>query len=150
MADFKLGITTDTQDITGTVTSQNTIGVTEEDINVILTQFRGDILQTPPMYSAVKVGGKKLYELARKGIEVERKPKKITIHDITLAGFYEGEGSIIVTCSSGTYIRTLIHDIGQCLKCGAVMTELIRTKACGYALKDCLSIDEVEDLIHNS
>ncbi len=140
---FRLGLTSDTQDIWGTVQTVSDRKVSSEELSSVLERFRGDILQVPPMYSALKVNGQKLCDLARQGIEVEREARPITISRLEVTEFDGTDGVIEVDCSSGTYIRTLIHDIGQALGTGAVMTALCRTRACGFALAQCKTIDEV-------
>ena len=114
-AELRLGITTDTEDITGTVLQTKPVSVTEQALLDILPQFRGEIYQTPPMYSALKVDGKKLYDLARKGVEVHREPRKITIFSLELLCFSGDTAKLRVHCSKGTYIRTLCKDIGESL-----------------------------------
>ncbi|MGN1481384.1 tRNA pseudouridine(55) synthase TruB [Porcipelethomonas sp.] len=148
LAGFRLGIVTDTQDITGKILEEKTVCADTESIERVAKLFRGNISQIPPMYSAVSVGGKRLYELARKGIEVERTPREITVDTFEIREFDEksGEGRIAVACSKGTYIRTLIHDMGQELGCGAVMTSLVRTAACGFTLEDCYTLEEIQKL----
>lgn len=143
-ASFLLGMTTDTLDITGEVLSRNEVTCNAEDVANVLGEFRGVISQLPPMYSAVSVDGKRLYELAREGKEVERQPRRIEIKRLELVGFSNGEYVIDVECSKGTYIRTLIDDIGQRLGCGAVMTSLVRTKAMGFTLDDCVTLEELQ------
>ena len=142
---LRLGTVTDTQDITGTVLEQNPVSVTAADIEAVLPRFRGDIEQIPPMYSAIKVDGKKLYDLARKGREVERKPRPVTIHALELGEQLSAtEFRLRVECSKGTYIRTLCHDIGQALGCGAAMAELRRTCAAGYTLAQAVTLEQVQ------
>ncbi len=137
LAGLRLGVTTDTQDLTGTIREERPVSVTPAVLEGVLTAFRGPILQVPPMYSALKRDGKKLYELARRGVEVEREPRPITIHALTVEGQTgPGEFTIRVRCSKGTYIRTLCHDIGQALGCGGAMSSLRRTMACGFSLAD--------------
>ncbi|MDE5604650.1 MAG: tRNA pseudouridine(55) synthase TruB [Eubacterium sp.] len=143
-ASFILGKTTDTLDITGNVTAEFEVHATQEDVLKALDSFKGKIMQTPPMYSAVSVNGKRLYELARQGIEVERNEREIEIKRLELVGFENGEYVIDVFCSKGTYIRSLIDDIGQKLGCGAVMTSLVRTSAMGFTLENCVTIDELQ------
>ena len=146
-AGFRLGVTTDTQDSTGTATSERDPSpVTEEMLLNTLKNFRGEIMQIPPMYSAVSVNGKRLYDLARQGIEVEREARPVTIYKLELAEFDETEksGVLTVSCSKGTYIRTLINDIGEALDCGGIMTSLVRTTACGFSLDDCVTIDDLQ------
>ena len=147
-AGFQLGITTDTQDIWGTVLESRPVFSKKDEIQALLPRFTGEILQLPPMYSAVKKDGKRLYELARQGIQVEREARKVTVFTLALTGAREetGEYTLSISCSAGTYVRTLIHDLGQALGCGAVMTSLRRTKACGFSLDDCLTLEEARAL----
>lgn len=140
-AGFRLGITSDTLDIWGKCTEQREVSSSETELNAVLERFRGDILQIPPMYSALKINGRKLCDLARQGIEVERKPRPVTISRLELIGFDGRDGVIDVDCSSGTYIRTLVDDIGAALNVGAVMTSLVRTRACGFSLEECADIE---------
>lgn len=146
IAGFRLGITTDTQDITGTVLSENRARTSLEQLEAAKSKFIGDIMQLPPMYSAVKVGGKKLYELARQGktIEREAKPRHIDNIDITEYDPEKREGKMCVSVSRGTYIRTLINDIGEYLGCGGVMTSLTRTIAAGFSIEQCCSLEEIQ------
>ena len=131
---LRLGITTDTEDITGTVLTERDVFVTGTMVEEVLSKFRGEIMQVPPMYSALKVNGQKLYDLARKGKEVERQPRPITIHELTLLGM-EADGICLrVRCSKGTYIRTLCKDIGEALGCGGCMAELRRVTAGEYTI----------------
>lgn len=139
-AGFRLGLTSDTLDIWGRCSEQRSANVSASALESVLERFRGDIEQIPPMYSALKVNGQKLCDLARRGIEVERKPRRITISRLELLEFYGADGVIDVDCSSGTYIRSLIDDIGRALGTGAVMTSLVRTRACGCG------IDEAHEL----
>ena len=143
-ASFILGKTTDTLDITGNVTAEYENNVSESDVSEALKFFKGKIMQTPPMYSAVSVNGKRLYELARQGIEVERKEREIEIKRLELVENINGEYVIDVFCSKGTYIRSLIDDIGRMLGCGAVMTSLVRTSAMGFTLENCTTLDELQ------
>ena len=137
---LRLGITTDTEDITGTVLTEQDAFVTGEMLEEVLEKFRGDIMQVPPMYSALKVNGQKLYDLARKGKEVERQPRPITIHELTLLGM-EAEGiRLRVRCSKGTYIRTLCKDIGQALGCGGCMAALRRVAAGEYTAEEAVPL----------
>ena len=129
---LRLGITTDTEDITGTVLSERDVFVTGEMVEEVLTKFRGEILQVPPMYSALKINGQKLVDLARKGREVERQPRPITIHELTLLGMEADGIHLRVCCSKGTYIRTLCKDIGEALGCGGCMAALRRVSAGEY------------------
>lgn len=147
-AGFRLGITSDTQDSTGKILSErDASGVDLERIAKAAENFRGEITQIPPMYSAVSVGGKRLYELARQGAEVERQPRKITVYSLEIKE-YDGNshsGVMEVSCSKGTYIRTLINDIGEALGCGGIMTSLVRTKACGFSLSDCVTVEQLQE-----
>ena len=138
---LKPGITTDTEDITGTVLTEQDAFVTGEMLEEVLPQFRGEILQVPPMYSALKVNGQKLYDLARKGKEVERQPRPITIHELTLLGM-DAEGiRLRVHCSKGTYIRTLCKDIGEALGCGGCMAALRRVQAGEYTAEEAVPLE---------
>ena len=146
-ARVKLGITTDTLDITGEVLSENPVNVTKEQLLNVAENFKGEILQTPPMYSALKKDGERLYDLARKGIEIEREQRKITIEKLEIYDFDGIEFSMDVTCSAGTYIRSLCDDIGSSLGCGAVMTELRRTSANGFSIENAVTLEELEQLV---
>ena len=149
IAEFKLGIKTDTEDITGKVIKQDeNVSVKKDDILSVIPLFTGEIMQIPPMYSAVSVGGKRLYELARKGIEVEREARKITIYKLSLESFDEEEktGKLYIECSKGTYIRTLISDIAEKAGSIATMTSLIRVKASGFSLSECITLDELSTM----
>ncbi len=147
-ADFKLGVTTDTLDIWGKVLSENESKVKAEDILNVIPDFSGEITQLPPMYSAVQKNGQRLYDLARKGLTVEREPRKVTVYSIRLTDFDEENqsGRFEISCSKGTYIRTIIDDIGARLGCGAVMTGLQRTNACGFSLDECISLERAKEL----
>ncbi len=147
-AAFKLGFTTDTLDITGKILSEKEVTAKKEDVEKALLAFRGEIVQLPPMYSAIKKDGVRLYELARQGIEIERESRKVKIYSLDLISYNEekNEYTIDVECSSGTYIRSLISDIGEKLSCGAVMTELRRTKANGVSIESCLTEEELKQL----
>lgn len=143
IAGLRLGITTDTQDITGNILHESEQNVSENELNSVIPEFVGYIQQIPPMYSAIKVGGKKLYELARKGEEIERKPRKINISKLSVCG-RDGEDYIIdVCCSKGTYIRTLCNDIGERLGCGACMSSLRRVKAGAFNISEAHTLDEI-------
>lgn len=142
-----LGKTTDTQDISGTVLNENVLdGIDEEAVRKCISGFVGEYAQIPPMYSALKVNGKKLYELAREGIEIERKARQVVIYDIHIKEIELPRVRMEVTCSKGTYIRTLCHDVGQKLGCGGCMEELIRTKVSRFELKDSLTLGEVQNI----
>ena len=143
-ASFVLGKTTDTLDITGNVTAEYNVSADKADILQALSSFRGRVMQVPPMYSAVSVNGTRLYDLARKGIEIERKAREVEIKKLELVNEENGEYVIDVFCSKGTYIRTLIDDLGRMLGCGAVMTALVRTSAMGFCLESCVAIDELQ------
>ncbi len=144
VAGLKLGLVTDTQDTSGRTLEEHPVAVTEEQLRQVLPQFTGDILQAPPMYSAIKIGGKKLYELARKGKEVERPPRPVTIHTLTVEEqVAPDEYTIRVACSKGTYVRTLCHDIGAALGCGGCMSSLRRTMACGFTLSQAHPLEQV-------
>ncbi len=146
-ARVKLGITTDTLDITGEILSEREVNVTLEQLIQVSNTFKGEIMQTPPMYSALKKDGERLYDLARKGIEIEREQRKITIEKLEIYDFNGVEFSMDVTCSAGTYIRSLCDDIGTLLGCGAVMTELRRTSANGFDIKNAVTLEELELLV---
>jgi len=149
VAGLKLGVVTNTQDTSGEILETKPVHVTPEELEQALAKFRGDIEQIPPMYSAIKIGGKKLYELARKGKEVERKPRSITIHSLTVEEqTAPDEYTIRVRCSKGTYVRTLCHDIGQTLGCGGTMSSLRRTMAAGFDLSQCVKLEDVQDSPH--
>ena len=142
---LRLGQVTDTQDVTGTVLEERGVSVNREQLESVLPRFRGDIEQIPPMYSAIKIGGKKLYDLARKGREVERKPRPVTIHELELGSqLSDTDWELRVVCSKGTYIRTLCHDVGQALGCGGTMAALRRTMACGYTEAQAVTLEQVQ------
>ena len=142
-----LGKVTDTQDISGTVLSETSIDkLDEESVKKAILSFVGDYMQVPPMYSALKVNGKKLYELAREGVEVERKARPVTILEIQIKEINIPRVRMEVSCSKGTYIRTLCHDIGEKLGCGACMEELIRTRVSRFKLEDSLTLSQVQEL----
>jgi len=140
LAGFQLGLTTDTLDITGKVLEERPVHTTREDIEAALAQFRGNIMQVPPMVSALKRDGVRLYELARRGIEVAREARPVEIFSLELVD----DTHICVECSAGTYIRSLIDDLGRALGCGAVMTSLRRTKANGYDIAQCTMLEQLE------
>ena len=143
-AGLRLGISTDTQDITGTVLESREHAVTEAELEAVLESFKGPQLQLPPMYSAIKVKGQRLYDIARAGGEVERKRRPITIHELSLEG-RDGEDYVLnVSCSKGTYVRTICHDIGTALGCGACMSALRRTKAGGFNVAQAHKLSEVQ------
>ena len=161
VARLRLGITTDTQDMTGAVLEETPVQVSEGELLAALQAFTGDILQLPPMYSAVQVGGKRLYDLARKGIEIERQSRSIHVEKLQLCtddrlaelGVAKGEPCIPgveydldAVCSKGTYIRTLCHDVGQALGCGGCMADLLRVRSGDFVLSQALDFAQVEEL----
>lgn len=148
IADFMLGITTDTLDIWGKELTKAESDITEEQLSTALDDFRGEIWQLPPMFSAVQKNGQRLYDLARKGIEVEREKRRVTVYSLTLLEFDRKTqcGKLEIFCSKGTYVRTITDDIGAKLGVGAVMTGLRRVEACGFSIDDCLTLDELKEL----
>ncbi len=145
-----LGIDTDTQDISGTVLKKgNLSGITEDAVRETIGEFVGEIEQIPPMYSALKVNGQKLVDLARKGQTVERKPRRITVHEIDIEEIALPRVVMSVRCSRGTYIRTLCHDIGEKLGCHGTLETLLRTADAGFCLEDALKLGEVQKLKDN-
>ncbi len=138
---LQLGVTTDTEDTTGTVLEEKAVNVSKEQFFAVLEQFRGEIDQIPPMYSALKVNGQKLYDLARQGKEVERKSRKITIFRLECLSFDGVSATLLVHCSKGTYIRTLCKDIGQALGCGGCMAALRRVQAGEYTIENAVSLE---------
>ena len=142
---LRLGITTDTEDITGSLLTESPVSVTQEQLAQVLAAFRGEIMQTPPMYSALKVNGQKLCDLARKGKTVERQPRPITIHELTLLEQGETTLRLRVRCSKGTYIRTLCKDIGEALGCGGCMEALRRVSAGEYTIDEAVPLQELLD-----
>lgn len=147
IAGGRFGLSTDTLDITGNIIEKTELSGNETDartLREILESFAGETEQIPPMYSAIKVDGKKLYELARSGIEIERKPRKITIHEIELISFSFPDFKIRCRCSKGTYIRTLIDDIGKKAGIPCVMTELLRTETGGFRIEESVRLSDIE------
>ena len=144
IAGLRLGLVTNTQDTSGEVLEQRPAAVTRAQLEAVLPRFAGEIDQVPPMYSAIKIGGRKLYELARKGQEVERPPRRITIYELELLDAQDGDWRLRVRCSKGTYVRTLCHDMGQALSCGGCMSSLRRTMAAGFTLADSHTLEEVQ------
>ena len=147
IAGLRLGLVTNTQDTSGEVLEQHPAeGITRGQLEAVLARFTGEIQQVPPMYSAIKIGGQKLYELARKGQEIERPARTVTIHGLELLEPEEpgGDWRLRVRCSKGTYVRTLCHDIGRALGCGGCMSSLRRTMAAGFTLAECRTIEEVQ------
>ena len=144
-AEMKFGVTTDTQDITGKVLSTSDIEVKRNTQYMLEQKFKGNLMQTPPMYSAVQVNGQRLYDLARQGIEVERKARPITVYSVKFEEFGDNKATALISCSKGTYIRTLIHDMGIETGAGAVMTALTRTRSGHFGLRDCYKLSEVKE-----
>ena len=144
---LRLGLTTDTEDITGTVLTEVPVSVTDEQVEGALDAFRGEIMQVPPMYSALKVNGQKLCDLARKGKTVERQPRPITIYELTLLDRGENTLCLRVRCSKGTYIRTLCKDIGEALGCGGCMESLRRVSAGEYTIAEAVPLQELLDTV---
>lgn len=143
---LKLGVVTNTQDVTGEIVRQTPFTGTAEDLLAVLPTFRGDIQQVPPMYSAIKINGQKLYDLARKGREVERAPRPVTIHALELEDQLGPDEFLLrVRCSKGTYVRTLCHDIGAALGCGGCMSALRRTEAAGFSLAEAVPLEALLD-----
>ena len=145
IAVLRLGVTTDTQDISGKVLQEKSVDVSKEEVEKVIMGFVGDSMQIPPMYSALKVNGKKLYELAREGKVVERKARTVFLREISISRMELPEVSFAVTCSSGTYIRTLCHDIGQKLGCGGCMKSLLRTRVERFVIRDSLRLSQIEE-----
>ena len=143
IAGLRLGMVTDTEDITGRTLSEHPVAVTEQALRTALEAQVGDQLQTPPMYSAIKIGGKKLYELARAGKSVERKPRPITIYEMTLLGFDGVHAEFRVTCSKGTYVRSICRDLGERLGCGGCLDSLRRTAAGVYTERDAVTMEQI-------
>ena len=142
---LRLGLTTDTEDITGSILEEKPVCVTEEQVNAVLEQFKGEIQQIPPMYSAIKMNGQKLVDLARKGKEVERKPRNITIFALDFLGMTGNDVRLRVHCSKGTYIRTLCKDIGEALGCGGCMAQLRRVAAGSYTEAEAIALSALVD-----
>ena len=149
IAGFRPGFDTDTQDTTGTVLSVRTPDLTPDKLEQAAACFRGDIMQIPPMYSAIKVNGRKLYEIARRGGSVERKPRSVTISKLELAGMRGDDYLLDVTCSKGTYIRTLCHDLGEKLGCGGCMSSLRRMRAGEFDILSAHTMDEIISAAEN-
>lgn len=150
-ADFRLGLSTDTLDIWGRLTAQSGQKADRAAVEAALKGFLGEIEQIPPMYSAVQKDGKRLYDLARQGIEVERESRRVNVYSLELICFDEQSqsGRLKLSCSKGTYVRTLIDDMGTVLKTGAVMTALRRTNACGFDISRCATLDTLRKLAEN-
>ncbi len=148
-AGFRLGCVTDTQDCTGTVLATSAVSVSHEQLETALTAFVGEIQQIPPMYSAVQIDGKRLYDLAREGKTVERPARTIFVHSLRLLAYdaQTGEGMVEIVCGKGTYVRTILHDVGQRLGCGGCMTSLVRTAACGFTLEQSYGFADIEQIM---
>lgn len=146
VATLLLGLTTDTEDVTGEPLTESNLIPTEAEVMAVVSSFVGEYMQTPPMYSALKVGGKKLCDLAREGITVERQPRQVTIHSLTAERISEREYTLDVHCSKGTYIRTLCADIGARLGSGGCMKTLCRASASGFSLADAHTLAELENM----
>ena len=142
-AGLRLGVTTDTQDVTGSVLRSCQANVAEDELKAVLTRFTGELEQIPPMYSAIKINGQKLYDIARRGGEVERRPRHVTVSDISVVGRSGNDFVLDISCSKGTYIRTLCNDIGDALGCGGCMSSLRRTAAGDFSVSQAYTIDEV-------
>lgn len=151
VADFRLGLTSDTLDIWGEVVKTQESHVTKAELSEALKSFTGDIMQVPPMFSAVQKDGVRLYELARKGIEIEREARKITVYSLKLTDFDEvtQSGTLCVSCSKGTYIRQLIADIALSLGTNGIMTGLVRTSACGFTLDEAITLEQLKVYAEN-
>lgn len=145
-AELRLGITTDTEDTTGKVLCEKEVRVTQDEVLEAICSFVGEYQQIPPMYSAIKVEGKKLYELAREGVVIERKPRPVTIYDITVLEMALPVVKMRVHCSKGTYIRSLCRDIGEKLGCGGCMSSLVRTKVAQFEIENSLTLSEIQKL----
>lgn len=144
-ARLRLGMKTDTQDIWGTVLSNQQADVSREELESVLPRFRGDIHQIPPMYSAIKIRGQKLYQIARRGGEVVREPRPITIHKLEIAGQEDGDWLLDIRCSKGTYVRTLCSDIGDALGCGGCMSALRRTAAGKFRIEQAHTLQQIRE-----
>ena len=144
---MNLGIETDTYDLSGRILDRKTVDVTEKQVEDALMGFVGDIMQVPPMYSALKVNGKKLYELAREGKEIERAARPVTIFSIDILDMSLPEVTVRIHCSKGTYIRSLCHDVGEVLGCGCAMKSLVRTRVSIFDISDAKTLDEIEKIV---
>ncbi|MBR2339283.1 MAG: tRNA pseudouridine(55) synthase TruB [Clostridia bacterium] len=146
IATMRLGIETDTEDITGTVLSECEKIPSEDEVLLAAGRMVGEIMQIPPMYSAIKVGGKKLMDLARDGKTVEREPRKITVYSLSAEKISDSEYRLDIECSKGTYIRTVCADIGRALGCGAAMSSLMRAESAGFCIENAYTLDELEKM----
>jgi len=149
IAEMRFGVTTDTGDLDGNVTNISKVNITKSHLEETLKQFTGEISQVPPMYSAVRYKGKKLYELARKGIVVERKPRNVKIYSLDLIDYSHDTAIVKVACSKGTYIRTLCEDIGNMLGCGACLSCLVRTSSGPFKIENSFTLEEIQDAVLN-
>lgn len=141
---IRLGVTTDSQDAEGTVLKETDPShITRDQLEAAMAKFKGDMYQTPPMVSAIKIEGVPLYQMARKGEEIERKPRFIHIYSLKLLDFTNPSGTFVLRCSKGTYVRTLCHDIGEALGVGAHLSQLRRTESAGYEVKDAIPLDKL-------
>ncbi len=145
LASLRLGIDTDTQDTSGTVLERRPVSVNRDELEAALNNFKGELEQIPPMYSAIKHKGRPLYEIARKGGQVERKARKITVYDISVTGEQEGDYLLDIRCSKGTYVRTLCHDLGQALGCGGCMSSLRRVEAGQFKVENAYKLCRVQE-----
>lgn len=145
-----LGVTTDTEDLSGNILSEREVNVTTSEVCNVISSFIREYDQIPPMYSAIKVNGKKLYELAREGQVIERKPRKVIINDIEIVSIDFPRVTMRVKCGKGTYIRSLCRDIGENLLCGACMDKLTRTRVGGFVIDEAKTLKEIEELAHNN
>lgn len=146
-ADMRLGIRTDTQDTSGTVLEEHAVGCSRAEVEAAMCAFRGEISQLPPMYSAVSVGGTRLYKLARQGVEIERAPRTVQVYKLELAGVREnGDYILKIDCSKGLYVRTLIDSLGRALGCGAAMSALRRTRAGIFTADEALTLEQIEQM----
>ena len=143
LADMRTGIVTDTQDITGEVLKTSGIRPKREDLLSVLPEFTGELMQLPPMYSAVKINGQRLYKLARNGVEIQRQPRPITIGELSLLGEGEGDFSLRIRCSKGTYIRTLVNDIGEKMGCGAALSSLRRITSGDFSISQAYTLEQI-------
>ena len=146
IAGLRLGLVTDTQDITGSVLERHEADIDEGSLRQALSSFTGALMQTPPMYSAIKHKGQKLYDIARRGGEVERKPRPVTVSGLSLIGMEDGDHILDISCSKGTYVRTLCHDIGRSLGCGGCMSSLRRVSAGDFRVEDAVKLSRVQEL----
>ena len=146
---LRLGITTDTEDMSGTILTENPVDVTEEQVVEAVHHFLGDYEQIPPMYSAIKVEGRKLYEIAREGKVIERKPRPVTIYELEIIKIELPLVHIRISCSKGTYIRSLCRDIGERLGCGGCMEHLTRTRVGEFVIENAITLSQLEDLVRD-